>query len=140
MSYIRIYRRTGNVCERLIIVNCEFFPDSQSLERKKLLLPVTTCTGCAAIAIIGNAISLFSLKRKHFTTHLKPVLRYIVFLNKHFLSTIFKQLSTKYQSIKIHSMVSTTCTSHTTSANHTTVRRTSHDQHTCHMTSTRVFT
>ena len=69
------YRRMGNVCEWLIIANCEFFPDSQSLERKKLLLPGTTCTGCAAIAIIGKAISLFSLKRKHFTTHLKPVLR-----------------------------------------------------------------
>ena len=41
------YRRTGNVCERLIIANCEFFPDSQSLECKKLLLPGTTCTGCA---------------------------------------------------------------------------------------------
>ena len=41
---IYIYRRTGNVCERLIIANCEFFPDSQSLERKKLLLPGTTCT------------------------------------------------------------------------------------------------
>ena len=75
---VRRYRRTGNVWERLIIANCEFFPDSQSLERKKLLLPGSTCTGCAAIAIIGNAISLFSLKRKHFTTHLKPVLRYII--------------------------------------------------------------
>ena len=68
----------GNVCELLIIANCEFFPDSQSLEHKKLLLPGTTCTGCAAIAIIGNAISLFSLKRKPFTTHLKPVLRYCI--------------------------------------------------------------
>ena len=37
---VLIYRRTGNVCERLIIANCEFFPDLQSLERKQLLLLV----------------------------------------------------------------------------------------------------
>ena len=38
--YFINYRRTGFKCETLIIANCEFSPDSQSLERKQLLLPV----------------------------------------------------------------------------------------------------
>ena len=59
--------------------NCELriFPGFAIIGTQKIITTGTTCTGCAAIAIIGNAISLFSLKRKHFTTHLKPVPRYI---------------------------------------------------------------
>ena len=135
------YRRTGNVCEVLIIANCEFPPHLQTLETHKinpamntssstsalqeephrphclcgkgpqqhrpqpmvasdnalqdtyaiinarhvvwLLSHTTTCTGCRWVwsnrlqsQSLETQLPYLHRKRKHFTMHLKPILRY----------------------------------------------------------------
>ena len=44
-----IYRRTGNVCEVLIIANCEFPPHSQTLETHKINPTMNTSSSTSAL-------------------------------------------------------------------------------------------